>query len=134
MRTCTRRRRCSSCSRPESRTRSPWSFPSPGTPHTGNNRRFSIVRSSISSASIKAALFLCAAVPLWAAAQNAAQQGYFFTGGKYSNVKGKQVLTGQLYVEFQIPAKRTHPLPIVMIHGLGQSGTNFTGTPDGREG
>src|SRR5580692_5806172 len=62
------------------------------------------------------------------------QQGYFFTGGRYSTIKGRQVLTGQLYVEFQIPAKRTHPLPIVMIHGLGQSGTNFTGTPDGREG
>jgi pimeloyl-ACP methyl ester carboxylesterase len=73
-------------------------------------------------------------VSLWSAAQNIAQQGYFFTGGKYSNVKGRQVLTGQLYVEYQIPAKRTHPLPIVMIHGLGQSGTNFTGTPDGREG
>jgi pimeloyl-ACP methyl ester carboxylesterase len=92
------------------------------------------VPSSISSASIKAALLFCVFVPLWLTAQNVAQQGYFFTGGKYSNVKGRQVLTGQLYVEFQIPAKRTHPLPIVMIHGLGQSGTNFTGTPDGREG
>ena len=28
----------------------------------------------------------------------------------------------------------THPYPIVMIHGGSQTGTNFTGTPDGREG
>lgn len=49
-----------------------------------------------------------------------AQQGYLFAG--------------RMYFEYQIPAKRTHPYPIVMIHGLWQSGTNFTGTPDGREG
>src|SRR5215471_3681861 len=63
-----------------------------------------------------------------------ARQGYLFAGGKYSTVKDRQTLTGQLYAEFQIPARRTHPYPIVMIHGLWQSGTNFMGTPDGREG
>jgi pimeloyl-ACP methyl ester carboxylesterase len=63
-----------------------------------------------------------------------ARQGYFFVGGKYSAVKDRQVMSGHLYVEFQIPSRQTHPWPIVMIHGGGQSGTNFTGTPDGREG
>jgi pimeloyl-ACP methyl ester carboxylesterase len=63
-----------------------------------------------------------------------AQQGYLFVGGKYPDVKGPQPMTGQSYVEFQVPARRTHPYPIVMIHGLWQSGSNFTGTPDGREG
>lgn len=43
-------------------------------------------------------------------------------------------MTGQLYAEFQIPAKRTHTWPVVMVHGGSQSGTNFTGTPDGRDG
>ena len=63
-----------------------------------------------------------------------ARQGYLFAGGKYSTVGGRQVMSGQLYAEFQIPARQTHPWPIVMIHGGAQSGTNFTGTPDGREG
>src|SRR6476659_4428468 len=63
-----------------------------------------------------------------------ARQGYLFAGGKYSTVGGRQVMSGQLYAEFQIPARQTHPFPIVMIHGGSQSGTNFTGTPDGREG
>jgi pimeloyl-ACP methyl ester carboxylesterase len=63
-----------------------------------------------------------------------AQQGYVFAGGKYSTVNGRQVMSGQLYAEFQIPSKQTQRWPIVMIHGGGQSGTNFTGTPDGREG
>jgi len=43
-------------------------------------------------------------------------------------------MTGQMYVEYQIPHEVTAPCPIVMIHGGSQTGTNFTGTPDGREG
>jgi pimeloyl-ACP methyl ester carboxylesterase len=62
------------------------------------------------------------------------RQGYVFAGGTYSTVKGRRVLSGQLYAEFQIPVRQVHPWPIVMVHGGSQSGTNFTGTPDGREG
>src|SRR5215470_16174479 len=58
------------------------------------------------------------------------REGYMFAGGKFNG----QTMSGQLYAEFQIPAKQTHPWPIVMIHGGWQTGTNFTGTPDGREG
>jgi pimeloyl-ACP methyl ester carboxylesterase len=63
-----------------------------------------------------------------------AQEGYVFAGGKYSTVKDTQIMSGQIYAEFQIPAHRTHLYPIVFIHGGAQTGTNFTGTPDGREG
>ena len=63
-----------------------------------------------------------------------ARQGYLFAGGTYSTVNERQVMSGQLYAEFQIPADRRHPWPVVMVHGARQSGTNFTGTPDGREG
>lgn len=82
---------------------------------------------------------LAAALVVTTAAQPAeplsiASQGYLFAGGRYSTVNGKRVLSGQLYAEFQIPSRRTSRWPIVMIHGGGQSGTNFTGTPDGREG
>ena len=63
-----------------------------------------------------------------------AREGYVFAGGTYSTGSNGQVMSGQLYAEFQIPSRRTHPWPIVMIHGGSQSGTNFTGTPDGREG
>ena len=63
-----------------------------------------------------------------------ARQGYLFAGTKYSTANDRQVMGGQIYAEYQIPAMQTHPWPILMIHGLGQSGTNFTGTSDGREG
>src|SRR5262245_3431143 len=61
-------------------------------------------------------------------------QGYFFSGGEYVETKDGQVMVGQMFVQYQIPASRRHPYPIVMIHGGGQTGTNFLGTPDGREG
>jgi pimeloyl-ACP methyl ester carboxylesterase len=63
-----------------------------------------------------------------------ARQGYLFAGGTYSTVGDRQVMSGQLYAEFQIPSRQSQRWPIVMIHGGSQSGTNFTGTPDGREG
>ena len=63
-----------------------------------------------------------------------AQQGYFFVGGKRATVNGREVMSGQAYVEFQIPAQRTQAYPIVIIPGAAQTATNFNGTPDGREG
>src|SRR3954463_14776305 len=58
-----------------------------------------------------------------------AKQGYFFVGGRYVDLPDGQYMAGQIYVEFQIPKKRRHPYPIVMIEGGGQSGSNFMGTP-----
>jgi pimeloyl-ACP methyl ester carboxylesterase len=63
-----------------------------------------------------------------------ARQGYFFAGGRYDATQPKGPPTGQIYVEFQIPQEVRSSCPIVMLHGGSQTGTNFTGTPDGREG
>jgi pimeloyl-ACP methyl ester carboxylesterase len=63
-----------------------------------------------------------------------ARQGYFFVGGKIdTSIEGSPVV-GQMYVEFHVPQTVEQSYPLVMIHGGGQTGTNFTGTPDGREG
>jgi len=80
---------------------------------------------------------LASAVSTYGADQNAleiASQGYIFAGGHYVDGADGKYMQGQAYVEYQIPKNRTRPYPIVMIHGGGQSGSNFTGTPDGREG
>ena len=55
-------------------------------------------------------------------------------GGKLATINGREVMRGQAYVEFQIPAQRTQAYPIVIIPGAAQTATNFNGTPDGREG
>jgi pimeloyl-ACP methyl ester carboxylesterase len=89
----------------------------------------------------KCAILLLAAILDFGGAQavevgtlEIAKQGYLFAGGKYVDGAGGKVMAGQAYVEYQIPAKRTHPYPVVMIHGGGQNGSNFTGTTDGRPG
>jgi pimeloyl-ACP methyl ester carboxylesterase len=61
-------------------------------------------------------------------------QGYFFVGGHYVDSKSGPIMQRQMYVEYRFPAKVTQKYPIVMIHGAAQTGTNFTGTPDGRKG
>ncbi len=62
-------------------------------------------------------------------------QGMFFSGGHYvDNGNGGQIMKGQMYVSFRIPTAKNHKTPIIMIHGGGQTGTNFEMTPDGREG
>src|SRR4029453_19605246 len=63
-----------------------------------------------------------------------AKQGYIYAGGKYVDGADGKYMQGQAYVEYQIPQKKTHPYPIVMIHGGGPNGANFTGTPDGPHG
>jgi pimeloyl-ACP methyl ester carboxylesterase len=63
-----------------------------------------------------------------------AEQGYFYVGGRYRKVKNGKFMSGQMFVQYQVPQKRRHPYPVVMWHGGGQTGTNFLGTPDGRKG
>jgi pimeloyl-ACP methyl ester carboxylesterase len=63
-----------------------------------------------------------------------ARDGFFYVGGKPTLVDGREYISGQMYVEVRIPANKTRPFPIIMVHGGTMSGTNYTGTPDGREG
>ena len=59
-----------------------------------------------------------------------ARQGCFFTGGRYrphgEGPASGQAMLGQMFVQFQVPAELRRPHPVVMIHGGGQTGTNFT--------
>jgi len=63
-----------------------------------------------------------------------AKTGWLYAGGKVTTVNDKQYTVGQIYAEYMIPAKQLHPYPVIMIHGGTMTGTNYTGTPDGREG
>jgi pimeloyl-ACP methyl ester carboxylesterase len=63
-----------------------------------------------------------------------ADQGCFFAGGGYTGSGDGRTMQGQMYVQYQVPARRRHPHPLVMIHGGGQTAVNFLSTPDGRRG
>ena len=63
-----------------------------------------------------------------------AKSSYFFIGGKIDPTVEGSPTVGHMYVEYMIPQRLRHRYPVVMVHGGSQTGTNFTGTPDGREG
>lgn len=63
-----------------------------------------------------------------------ADQGYFHVGGSYQTIDKSEILVGQMYVWYQIPKQSRRPYPVVLVHGGGQTGTNFLRTPDGRPG
>src|SRR3954465_10451907 len=63
-----------------------------------------------------------------------AKSSFFFVGGRIDTAVQGSPMFGQMYVEYMIPENLRHPYPVVMVHGGSQTGTNFTGTPDGREG
>jgi pimeloyl-ACP methyl ester carboxylesterase len=89
-----------------------------------------------SAALIAAGLWLATAAPSRAESDPLiiAKQGYFFVGGRIEHERPGSPTVGHMYVEFQVPQPLAHPYPVIMIHGGNQTGTNFTGTPDGREG
>ncbi len=81
-----------------------------------------------------------------------ADQGSFFIGGvtkisEFASIPGappgqtppaptpQQITIGQMYVQFQIPAKIKGPgWPVIMVHGSTHSGAALESTPDEREG
>ena len=85
-----------------------------------------------------ALLLAVASMPIAQAQERGAlalsKASYFFVGGRIDRSVEGSPMVGHMYVEYMIPQRLRHPYPIVMVHGGSQSGTNFTGTPDGREG
>lgn len=77
-------------------------------------------------------------------------QGSFFVGGvpKVTNyatlpppgnasqtLRPAQIMIGQMYVQFQIPAEKKPGVPpVIMVHGSAHTGAALESTPDGREG
>ncbi|RAK94973.1 alpha/beta hydrolase [Aspergillus ibericus CBS 121593] len=63
------------------------------------------------------------------------QRTYFYVGGNYTlNSQGEHIFTDQIYVEKLTPPRVTQPHPIVFIHGLAQTATNWLNKPDGQPG
>ena len=45
-----------------------------------------------------------------------------------------QITVGQMYVQFQIPARKYGGWPVIMVHGSSHTAAALESTPDGREG
>ena len=56
----------------------------------------------------------------------------FFVGGVKQKIENKEVIKGTMYVEQLTPKDLKPNHKIILIHGGGQTGVGFLGTPDGR--
>src|SRR5438132_978039 len=66
--------------------------------------------------------------------ENLGREAFFYVGGEYTGMAGKEVMHGAMYVEVMVPKQIRQKYPIVFFHGNGQSGTVWRQTPDGRPG
>jgi pimeloyl-ACP methyl ester carboxylesterase len=62
------------------------------------------------------------------------RRGFFWVGVEPILVDGTAVLRAPMYVRWEAPAEVRQPYPVVLVHGGGGQGLDFTGTPDGRPG
>lgn len=71
----------------------------------------------------------------WYSTEHIAKRASFYAGGSYkTDVNGEHYYSGQMFVEAYMPKQVTKKYPLIMMHGKGQTNTNWYGTPDGREG
>lgn len=70
-------------------------------------------------------------------------QGSFYVGGELFTIPARAasgtptpgiISINHAYVQYQIPANKEFPYPILMVHGGGHTGKTYETTPDGREG
>lgn len=93
----------------------------------------------VGALAVQGAILAAAPVRAQAPAQDPANEpitraGYVYVGGRYQKLGDKTVMVGQMFVQSRTPAKITQPYPVVMVHGLAQTGVNFLATADGRPG
>jgi pimeloyl-ACP methyl ester carboxylesterase len=62
------------------------------------------------------------------------RRGQFWIPGERVETGGGTVQRAPMFVQWEAPSSGAHPLPLVLVHGGGGQGTDWTGTPDGRPG
>lgn len=62
------------------------------------------------------------------------RRGQFWIPGERVETAQGTVQRGPMFVHWEAPAQDVQPYPLVLIHGGGGQGTDWTGTPDGRPG
>ncbi|MGH3626159.1 MAG: hypothetical protein ACRDRL_01740, partial [Sciscionella sp.] len=62
------------------------------------------------------------------------RRGQFWIPGERVDTPGGTVARAPMFVQWEAPPSVTQHCPLVLVHGGGGQGTDWTGTPDGRPG
>jgi pimeloyl-ACP methyl ester carboxylesterase len=63
-----------------------------------------------------------------------ADHGFFWVGAEHKKLSYGTIVSGQMYVQYLIPAQVRHPIPVVLVHGGGGQMLHYMGTGDGAAG
>jgi len=63
-----------------------------------------------------------------------ADQGFFWIGAEHKKMSYGTIISGQMYVQYLIPAQVRHPYPVVLVHGGSGQMLHYMGTGDGAAG
>jgi pimeloyl-ACP methyl ester carboxylesterase len=67
-------------------------------------------------------------------AMKLADQGFFWVGTEHKKMPYGTIISGQMYVQYLIPAQMRHPYPVVLVHGGSGQMLHYMGTGDGAAG
>ncbi|HJZ77695.1 MAG TPA: alpha/beta fold hydrolase [Vicinamibacterales bacterium] len=63
-----------------------------------------------------------------------ADQGFFWVGTEHKQMPYGTIISGQMYVQYLIPAQVRHPYPVVLVHGATGQMLHYMGSGDGLAG
>ena len=104
-----------------------------------NNRRVlqpivEWIQKNVPASSTRAAATPNAAKKKDSTAMNLGDQGYFWVGTEHKQMPYGTIISGQMYVQYLIPAQVRHPYPVVLVHGATGQMLHYMGSGDGLAG
>src|SRR5438067_2684472 len=67
-------------------------------------------------------------------AMNLADQGFFWVGTEHKTMPYGTIISGQMYVQYLVPAQVRHPYPVILVHGGTGQMLHYMGSGDGLAG
>jgi pimeloyl-ACP methyl ester carboxylesterase len=67
-------------------------------------------------------------------AMKLADQGFFWVGTEHKTMPYGTIISGQMYVQYLVPAQVRHPYPVILVHGGTGQMLHYMGSGDGLAG
>ena len=92
------------------------------------------IRKNVPAPAARSARTTIAAKKSDSTAMKLADQGFFWVGTEHKSMPYGTIISGQMYVQYLLPAQQRHPYPVVLVHGGGGQMLHYMGSGDGLAG